>query len=181
MLQNVFMYVDSIICGILFLGIYTPADSTLDSTSSPTSLSVIFSLESLRPLWNLKVILIIINNATVGIVTSLFLKSLNSILKTFASALEIMFTAVLAWILFGIALDLSTCVAIGVVSLATWLYSINPVNNSHANGVGKNGSSGSGSNGVHNGGNGGAGASSNGSVSSLPLITNSAKDPNNIV
>lgn len=167
MLQNVFMYVDSIICGILFLGIYTPADSTVESQSAPTSLATVFSMDSLRPLWDLKVILIIVNNATVGIVTSLFLKSLNSILKTFASALEIMITAVLAWILFGITLDLGTCLAIAVVSLATWLYSINPVNNSSSNGSLSSKSSSSANH-----------SSSNGS---LPLLNNSAKDETNIV
>jgi hypothetical protein len=38
-----------------------------------------------------------VNNAALGIVVSLFLRKLNSILKTFASALELMFTAVLSW------------------------------------------------------------------------------------
>lgn len=101
MLQNVFMYVDSIVCGILFLGIYTPAQSNLNVTSEQINLASVFSLDALKPLWNVKVILIIVNNATAGIVTSLFLKSLNSILKSFAAALEIMFTAVLAWMIFG--------------------------------------------------------------------------------
>ena len=41
---------------------------------------------------------IIANNAAIGIVTSFFLRHLNSILKTFASALELMFTAVLSWV-----------------------------------------------------------------------------------
>ncbi len=43
------------------------------------------------------VLLLIVNNAALGIVVSLFLRKLNSILKTFASALELMFTAVLSW------------------------------------------------------------------------------------
>lgn len=126
MLQNVFMYIDSIICGFLFLGIY--------SSPGAQSSTQWWSLDALKQLWDLKVVLIMINNASVGIVTSLFLKSLNSILKSFASALELMFTAVLAWLIFGIALDKSTCIAILVVSFATWLYSINPVNNNTNNG-----------------------------------------------
>ena len=40
------------------------------------------------------VLLLIINNSVLGIVTSLFLKKLNSILKAFASALELVITAV---------------------------------------------------------------------------------------
>lgn len=75
------------------------------------------------------VISIIINNAAIGIVTSLFLRSLNSILKTFASALELMFTAVLCWLIFGIAVDLFTVLAIFIVSAATYLYAQNPVIN----------------------------------------------------
>ena len=41
------------------------------------------------------VLLLIINNSILGIVTSLFLKKLNSILKAFASALELVITAVM--------------------------------------------------------------------------------------
>lgn len=72
---------------------------------------------------------IVFNNAAIGIVTSLFLRSLNSILKTFASALELMFTAVLCWVIFGISIDVFTVVAIGIVSAATFLYANNPVVN----------------------------------------------------
>jgi UDP-sugar transporter A1/2/3 len=123
MLQNVFMYVDSIICNVLLLCIYTPNDG------SNGGLIEAFSQSSLSQILNYKVILIMINNALIGIVTSLFLKSLNSILKTFASALELMFTAVLSWIIFGIPLDFTTVIAIAIVSYATFLYSKNPVNN----------------------------------------------------
>jgi drug/metabolite transporter (DMT)-like permease len=70
-----------------------------------------------------------LNNAAIGIVVSLFLRSLNSILKTFASALELMFTAVLCWFLFGITIDVYTIIAIVIVSAATFLYAHNPVVN----------------------------------------------------
>jgi drug/metabolite transporter (DMT)-like permease len=73
--------------------------------------------------------LIILNNAAVGIVTSLFLKSMTSILKTFASALELFFTSILAWILFSIPISIYTFIAIIIVSIAVYLYSINPVVN----------------------------------------------------
>lgn len=75
------------------------------------------------------VIVIAFNNAAIGIVTSLFLRNLNSILKTFASALELMFTAILCWIIFGIAVDIFTFLAIFIVSAATYLYAQNPVVN----------------------------------------------------
>ena len=73
------------------------------------------------------VMMVVINNAAVGIVTSLFLRSLNSILKSFANALEIMFTAIMCWLIFGISIDFYTAVAIVIVSAATILYAQNPV------------------------------------------------------
>jgi drug/metabolite transporter (DMT)-like permease len=86
--------------------------------------SKMFSLQA-RP----TVLLIMLNNAAIGIVTSFFLKNLNSILKTFASALELMFTAVFCWLIFGIPIHLSTVAAIAVVSYSVLLYSQNPVVN----------------------------------------------------
>jgi drug/metabolite transporter (DMT)-like permease len=75
------------------------------------------------------ILFIIINNAAVGIVTSLFLKSMTSILKTFASALELLFTSILAWIIFAIPVSIYTFIAIFVVSTAVYIYSTNPVVN----------------------------------------------------
>ncbi len=124
MLQNVFMYIDSIICNIVLLSLSSSQNSNsggLLDALSPTSLF---------QLLDIKVLLIMFNNAAIGIVTSLFLKSLNSILKTFASALELLFTGILSWIIFNIPLDISTVIAIFIVSIAIWLYSKNPVNNS---------------------------------------------------
>lgn len=131
MIQNVFMYIDSIICNIilLFVSSYTTSGKVNSNESNVNSLDKIFSYESLSQLLQIKVILIILNNAAIGIVTSLFLKSLNSILKAFASALELMFTAVLSWIIFDISLDANTVLAIFIVSFSTWLYSRNPVHN----------------------------------------------------
>ena len=125
MLQNAFMYVDSIICNVLLLSFYVPDDKL----SGGGGLLEALSWDSLSLVFHWKVFIIILNNAAIGIVTSLFLKSLNSILKTFASALELMFTGILAWIFFGIALDFLTIVSIGIVSFATWLYTKNPVQN----------------------------------------------------
>jgi solute carrier family 35 (UDP-sugar transporter), member A1/2/3 len=131
MIQNVFMYIDSIICNIILLLVssYTTSSKTDSNENNLNNLDKIFSYESLTQLLQFKVILIILNNAAIGIVTSLFLKSLNSILKAFASALELMFTAVLSWIIFDIPLDFNTFLAILIVSFSTWLYSRNPVHN----------------------------------------------------
>lgn len=122
MLQNAFMYTDSIICNIILLTFYTPSNQT-------GGLLEALSFQSLGAVFEFKVFCIMVNNAAIGIVTSLFLRSLNSILKSFASALELMFTGVLAWIFFGIPLDFLTVLSIGIVSAATWLYSQNPVQN----------------------------------------------------
>ncbi|CAB3366460.1 Hypothetical predicted protein [Cloeon dipterum] len=114
--QNVFMYIDSIICnaGVLMV------QGNLQEAFQPDALAAV-----LRP----TVLLIMLNNAAIGIITSFFLKNLNSIVKTFASALELMFTAVFCWLLFGIPIHLSTVLAIAVVSYSVMIYSQNPVVN----------------------------------------------------
>lgn len=116
--QNVFMYLDSIICNVILL--------MLDG-----SIYNAFLYENLVKVMNYKVILVMLNNAAVGIVTSMFLKTLNSILKTFASALELVLTAILSFILFGIPVYLNTLLAICTVMYAIYLYSQNPVNSAH--------------------------------------------------
>ncbi|XP_015126719.1 UDP-galactose transporter senju [Diachasma alloeum] len=120
--QNVFMYIDSIMCNILVLILQG---------------NLLGAFDNLGPsiLFDPKVLVIIANNAAVGIITSFFLKTLNSILKTFASALELVFTAILCWILFGIPIYLNTVLAIGMVSYAVILYSQNPVQNSSREGI----------------------------------------------
>ncbi|XP_036347141.1 UDP-galactose transporter senju-like [Rhagoletis pomonella] len=110
------MYVDSIICNALILLING-------------QLAGAFTADSLRAIWRFNVIIIIVNNAAIGIVTSFFLKYMNSIVKTFASALELMFTAVLCYFLFAIPIYINTAMAIAVVSFAIYLYSLSPVVN----------------------------------------------------
>lgn len=114
--QNVFMYIDSIVCNILVLFLNGQVVGA-------------FTAESLRAILRFNVIIIIVNNAAIGIVTSFFLKYMNSIVKTFASALELLFTAVLCYFLFAIPIYINTALAIGVVSFAIYLYSQSPVVN----------------------------------------------------
>uniref|UniRef100_A0A182JRB8 CMP-sialic acid transporter n=1 Tax=Anopheles christyi TaxID=43041 RepID=A0A182JRB8_9DIPT len=123
--QNVFMYLDSIVCNLLILLLQG-------------ELVGAFTSENLREIARFEVIIIMLNNAAIGIITSFFLKYMNSILKTFASALELMFTAVLCYLLFSIPVYLNTMLAIFVVSYAIYLYSLNPVVNlSNTPGVSK--------------------------------------------
>ncbi|CAF1300461.1 unnamed protein product [Adineta steineri] len=123
MLQNTFMYTNSIICNISLLVFFDQQQSvTAADKLFNTSKSIIFERELLVPL-------IILNNVAIGLVTSLFHKLMDSILKTFASALELLFTSVLAWILFSIPISSNTFLAIIVVFIAMYLYSTNPVVN----------------------------------------------------
>lgn len=115
--QNVFMYIDSIICNILVLILQGNPLEAFDNVGTSILLDP-------------KVLIIIANNAAVGIITSFFLKNLNSILKTFASALELVFTAILCWLFFAIPIYLNTVLSIAMVSYAVILYSQNPVQNS---------------------------------------------------
>lgn len=115
-LQNVFMYLDSVLCNffiLMFKGeVYT-------------------MFNDFQSLGNVFVILITVNSAVVGIVTSFFLKNLNSILKTYASALELVITAVVCYILFHIRITWYTVVSICLVSIAVGMYFKNPVNNNY--------------------------------------------------
>lgn len=115
-IQNVFMYIDSILCNGLLLAVQGNMLSA-------------FTTENLSEIFKPGVILIAVNNCCIGIVTSFFLKYMNSILKTFASALELLFTAVLCWILFSIPIYLNTMLAIAIVSIAVYLYTQCPVVN----------------------------------------------------
>ncbi|UYV80705.1 hypothetical protein LAZ67_19001450 [Cordylochernes scorpioides] len=117
MLQNLYMYVDSIACN---LGLLVLTGQGI-SAFSASSLAAVVT----KPL----VLAIVVNNAACGIITSFFLRTLNSILKSFASALELVFTALLCWIIFGIPVNLFTFAAVAIVSLATVLYSQSPVVN----------------------------------------------------
>lgn len=115
-IQNVYMYIDSILCNgliLLFEGHIVSA----------------FAWENLIEIFKPSVAIIMINNCAIGIITSFFLKYMNSILKTFASALELIFTAILCWILFSIPIYVNTIMAIAIVSCAVVLYSQSPVVN----------------------------------------------------
>lgn len=114
--QNVLMYVDSIVCNV---GLLILQGNLLSA----------FNVDSLRNICKLNVLVIMVNNAAIGIVTCFFLKYLNSILKTFASALELAFTAILCSLLFHMPIYFNTILSIGVVSFAIYLYSLSPVVN----------------------------------------------------
>ena len=116
-MQNVFMYVNSILCNVLLLLV---VDGGLAD-----ALTVV----NVRKVFRFKVLVVMVNNAAIGIITSFFLKTLNSILKTYASALELILTAVLSYVFFAIPIHYNTAVSIVTVLFAVYLYSQNPVTN----------------------------------------------------
>eukprot|EP01135_Chromosphaera_perkinsii_P004148 Nk52_evm55s270 gene=Nk52_evmTU55s270 len=116
MVQNSFMYIDSILSNVCFM--YVRGD--LAGAISPTNIAALMEHNTMA---------IITNNALIGITTSLLLKHLNSIVKVYASAAELMITAVAAYFLFGITIDVYTVIAIGMVSYAIFSYTLNPVTN----------------------------------------------------
>lgn len=121
--QNAYMYIDSIAANVFFLSVAAVFGGENVDESPATQTPLISSI------WQPVILVVMLNNACIGIVTSFFLKYLNSILKTFASALELVFTALLCYLLFDIAITLNTVLSILVVSLAIYLYSCAPVNN----------------------------------------------------
>lgn len=114
--QNVFMYLDSILCNVVVLLI-------------KGNISDVLTVDSLAKVFQLKVVLVMINNSAIGIVTSFFLKTLNSIVKVYASALELVLTAILSYVFFSIPIYLNTVLAICVVMYAVYLYTQQPVSN----------------------------------------------------
>lgn len=115
-IQNIFMYLDSIVCNVVLL-------------SFQSNILTAFSYDNIIKIFHYKVLLVMFNNTAIGIVTSFFLKTLNSILKTFASALELVLTALLSYLFFNIPIYLNTVFAISTVMYAIYLYSKNPVIN----------------------------------------------------
>lgn len=114
--QNVFMYLDSILCNALILLLQG-------------NLIGAFSADNLFEIMRPSVLVVIFINCAIGITTSFFLKYMNSIIKTFASAIELVFTAVLCRILFAIPIYLNTVASIAILFFSLFLYSQSPVVN----------------------------------------------------
>uniref|UniRef100_A0A7S4FQ23 Uncharacterized protein n=1 Tax=Eutreptiella gymnastica TaxID=73025 RepID=A0A7S4FQ23_9EUGL len=109
-LQNVFMYLHSIVANAVVLAFKGELTTALHA-------------ENLWPILSPYVFPIGLIMATIGIVTSWFLKYLDSIRKTIASALEIFVDALMTWVLFGIPVGFTTVCATFLVSGGIYLYS----------------------------------------------------------
>ena len=60
--------------------------------------------------------------SSVGLITGFFLKHLDSVLKSIASATEVVLTMVASAIIFGVALDARALIAAGLVGAGVALY-----------------------------------------------------------
>ena len=128
MLQNAYMYIDSILCNLILILGYFVVNQQKNESLSDTK----YILEdSFTGLFQGFVIAIALNNALIGIVTSLFLKIFNSILKAFASAMELVFTAILSFLILGIPIYWNTMLAVAIVSYAVIMYAQNPIRSSN--------------------------------------------------
>ncbi|GAB9475139.1 Drug/metabolite transporter [Globisporangium polare] len=113
-LQNIFMYMDSILCTVTMLALGLTGQS-FAQVVQPAELKVLFSL------YVLPMVLIM---SVIGVVTSLFLKALDSVRKAIASALELVFLPLLSAVLFGVPLTLSMVVAVVCVASGVYIYSL---------------------------------------------------------
>ena len=109
-LQNIYMYTHSIICNCLW--IYFSGQTS--SLSFSSTWQIISSSQQLP---------VVILLACIGIATSLFLKHLDSVKKSIASAIELFCDAVLAWYFFGIPIRAGTSFALLLCASGIILYS----------------------------------------------------------
>ncbi|CAE8703309.1 unnamed protein product [Polarella glacialis] len=108
-LQNVFMYLQS----VLWNGALLLAKGQLGDALSVENVSAI-----LTP----RLLAIVAIMSSVGIVTGFFLKHLDSVLKSIAAALEVVFTMILGCLLFGTPLDALSVVAVLLVGGGVAMY-----------------------------------------------------------
>ena len=122
------MYVTSIVCNVAFILFqqnlfYGYSENKNDQADDGMGDGMFSFLRGFNKL----VIAIVMINASIGIMTSLFIKTFNSVLKTFVSAIELMLTAILSFLIFGIPIYWNTVVAIFIVSTAILIYAMNPI------------------------------------------------------
>ena len=127
MLQNAYMYLTSIFCNFLFIVTQQNLVLSANNEEHITSSSHEEVSSFFHGLDNSIVTAIIVCNASIGIMTSLFIKTFNSVLKTFVSALELVLTAILSFLIFGIPIYWNTSVSVLVVSGAIMMYVTNPI------------------------------------------------------
>lgn len=81
---------------------------------------------------------IVLNSAIYGVVTSLLIHSLNSIMKVFATAIELILVAIFSCVMLSYPITWQTMLAVSIVSCSIVLYAKNPVEKSSFPNVTKN-------------------------------------------
>jgi len=109
-LQNICMYIQSILCNVIYL-------------SARGTLSEAVSLENATAVMTPLVMAVILTVATAGVITGFLLKHLDSIVKSIAGAFEVMFTMFLSWLWFSVPLTPHGCFAALIVGCGVALYS----------------------------------------------------------
>lgn len=115
-LQNMYMYFWTIVLNAVWLSICPPG---LGKSSLTTALRP----DNLAHLLNPWIIFSIICLTTIGLVTSLFLKRLDSVRKNIAATMEIFADVGLSRVVFGVAILPSTLVAVILAAAGILLYS----------------------------------------------------------
>jgi len=113
-LQNAYMYFNSILCNFAVL-VY---NGTVHEAVDPANIAALCT----PTLFTIIAIM-----SSVGMVTGFFLKHLDSVLKSIASALEVILTTAFSRVLFATPLDGPTILAAGLVGGGVALYARSPM------------------------------------------------------
>lgn len=112
-LQNAFMYSQSVVVNAFIL-------------LWQGQLGEAFSANNLSAILSIRVLAIICIMSSVGLITGFFLKHLDSVLKSIAAAVEVVFTMLLSYFFFGTPLEAMGIIAACIVGGGVALYSVHP-------------------------------------------------------
>jgi drug/metabolite transporter (DMT)-like permease len=112
-LQNLFMYLDTIVCIFVILAMGLTGQSFFEA----------IQYENISILFSFYVFPMVLIMSFIGVVTSMFLKVLDSIRKAIASALELVFLPVLCAILFGMPINSFLVISVVFVASGVYIYS----------------------------------------------------------
>ena len=113
MIQNMFMYLNSLILNFSIILMVSQVSQI------PRFISHVIFAEP-------KLLFVLINTTFLGLMTSLFLKNLDSVFRTFGAVFQIIFTAILSWLLLDMPINLITLISIVIVITSLIIYVKNP-------------------------------------------------------
>ena len=113
-LQNIFMYINSVLVLLVLL--------SLGLTGQHIGEAI--QWENMRILFYPQIFAMVVIMSCVGVVTSMFLKLLDSVRKAIASALELVVLPILTSLFFQIPITMHLILAVACVSSGVYLYSM---------------------------------------------------------